>query len=719
MRHYYTVSVLLYNIFLLTSCNSSTISVEDTVQVPQTQFALAEIQAAISELEEDEKLKNFQIELRLGEVEEELGEEGFRIRTYDKRVEVIGGAAAGAMYGGLELAEQIRLYGPEGIKPVERKPYLDRRGTKFNIPLDARTPSYTDASDVAQHNLPEMWSMDFWQAYLDGLARHRYNYVSLWNLHPFPSLVKVPGYEDVALADVHRSTVEWEEHYHLHGTGLDAPEILAKPEIVKRMTIQEKIEFWRAVMRYAKERNIDFYFITWNIFTNGTDGKYGITDAIDNEVTKDYFRKSVTQCFLTYSDLEGIGLTTGENMHGQPFEAKENWAYDTYAEGVLEAARLLPERKITFIHRQHQTGAKDIARKFKTLVDHPNIDFLFCFKYAKAHAFSTTEQPYHHGFVKDIQGMKTIWGLRNDSNYHFRWGAPDFVREFIGNLPHEVAAGIYYGSDQWVWGRDFLSKASSGQLDIEKHWYHWLLWGRLAYDPELSNIRLIALLGDRFPEVDGERLFTAWQEASMVYPTITAFHWGPVDFKWYPEACKSRPGPARNETGFHDVNRFISLPPHPNSGFQSIPDFVVNGSADSLLNPLQVAGKMSEYALSAEKLLGEIGPVDDPELRAILADIKTMALLGHYYSNKIRGAAFVASYRATGKEHDRKEAIGTLSSAKGSWQHYVNSAKEQYHNPLWTNRVGHVDWDQISEWVEEDIQIARKSKPGIDPTLAH
>ncbi len=52
--------------------------------------------------------------------------------------------------------------------------------------------------------------------------------------------------------------------------------------------------------------------------------------------------------------------------------------------------------------------------------------------------------------------MKTIWTLRNDDSYQYRWGAPDFVREFIQNIPHEVSRGYYYGSDQWIWGREFL-----------------------------------------------------------------------------------------------------------------------------------------------------------------------------------------------------------------------------------------------------------------------
>jgi hypothetical protein len=70
---------------------------------------------------------------------------------------------------------------------------------------------------------------------------------------------------------------------------------------------------------------------------------------------------------LTYPDLAGIGLTTGENMKGLSFQEKEDWAYETYAGGVMDAVAEMPERKVTFVHRQHMAGAKDIAEKFKPL----------------------------------------------------------------------------------------------------------------------------------------------------------------------------------------------------------------------------------------------------------------------------------------------------------------------------------------------------------------
>ena len=699
-------------------CNDSDIPVKISYDLnnPQLQFAVEEIKTSLTEsgisvqIEEDAAAD---IIFSIHPDYEQLRPEGFTIKKSNGNIHVMGFDGEGAMYGGLELAEQIRLYGLDGIEEVTRNPYMELRGTKFNIPLDVRTPSYSDVSDAAQNNIPEMWNFEFWKEYIDNMARYRFNFISLWSLHPFPSLVKVPEYPDVALDDVQRSTVDWEENYDLNGMGFDTPEILENTEVIMEMTIDEKIEFWKKVMKYGKDRNVDFFFVTWNIFTYGTDGKYGITDDLDNPVTRDYFQKSVEQMFLTYPDLAGIGLTTGENMYCRTFEEKEDWAFDTYAKGLLDVATVMPDRKFTFIHRQHMAGAKDIMEKFKPLSDRENIEFIFSFKYAKAHVFSSTTQPYHRGFVREIEDMKTIWTLRNDDNYYFRWGAPDFVREFIQNIPHEVSRGFYYGSDQWIWGREFLMKEpeTPRQLEIVKHWYHWMLWGRLGYNPNITNERFIQILQNRFPGTDAAKLFTAWQEASLIYPTTTGFHWGPLDFQWYIEACKSRPDYAQNETGFHDVNRFISLPPHPESGFQSIPDYVKimrTGETSDLVSPFAVSQKLHAHSDTALSILETLDPGPDGELKITLNDIRTIAFLGKYYAHKIAGSTNLALYRETEDKKYQDEAIAELEKALVFWRKYTETALIQNINPLWTNRVGYVDWIKITEWVEEDIAIAKE-----------
>ena len=82
------------------------------------------------------------------------------------------------------------------------------------------------------------------------------------------------------------------------------------------------------------------------------------------------------------------------------------------------------------------------------------------------------------------------------------------------------------------------------------------------------------LLQNHFPETDAEILFDAWQEASMIYPVTTGFHWGTIDMRWYIEGCRSRPQTAFNETGFHDVNTFLKLPVHDYAGCMTIPEYV-------------------------------------------------------------------------------------------------------------------------------------------------
>ena len=645
---------------------------------------------------------------------EGLLSEGFIIRKNSEEKQTIwiaGADDAGIMYGGLEAAEIIRTGGVEAIENQMQNPYMKIRGTKFNIPLDVRTPSYSDVSDAAQNNMAEMWSIDFWKDYIDNLARYRYNTISLWSLHPFPSMVRVPEYPDIALDDVHQSTTEWKENYSLNGHGFDDPEIVDEYRIIKRISMDEKIRFWREVMAYGKQRNVQFFVLTWNIFTNGTYGKYGITDELENPITRDYFRQSVKQMLLTYPELAGIGLTTGENMYRYSAAQKEEWAFDTYGRGVLDAVEQQPGRKITFIHRQHQSQSKAISRIFGEVIDHPDIRFVFSFKYAKAHVYSSVNQVYHQDFVRDISeagDLKTLWTLRNDDVYCFRWGAPGFVRRFIKNIPYDVSEGYYYGSDQWIWGREFLGKnpGPERRLEVEKHWYQWMLWGRLGFNPDMPDERLADIIGGRFPSIDGKQMLEAWESASMIYPLVTGFHWGSLDFQWYIESGQSRPDPARTPSGYHDVNRFITLPPHEGTGYLSIPEYVtatISGGEINGKTPVQVAAEILQNANKALEWAGKQQAGSNMELKLTLDDIRTMAWLGKYYAHKIMAASHLALFRETLQRQWNDLCIQELIASAGCWRAYASNALASYHNPIWTNRVGYVDWRENYSWALYDI----------------
>ncbi|HEU4653829.1 MAG TPA: hypothetical protein VFS47_07570, partial [Steroidobacteraceae bacterium] len=271
----------------------------------------------------------------------------------------------------------------------------------------------------------------------------------------------------------------------------------------------------------------------------------------------------------------------------------------------------------------------------------------------------------------------------------------------------------YAGSDMWIWGRDFLSlhPSESDALEIDRQWYHWMLWGRLGYDPSMSDDRIVAVLHERFPHVDARKLFDAWQHASMIYPLTTGFHWADFDFQWYIEGCRSRPGPAQTASGFHDVNRFITLDTHPGTDNVSIPRYVealLGGKPVPGTTPLQVADRLDANAGAAIELVDALKDgKHTPELAATLSDIRAMALLGHYYAEKIRGATALALFRSNGDAKQRDQAVERLTAAAILWKRYTTLAASKYRNPLWTNRVGRVDWNELNAEVARDIEIAR------------
>ena len=156
----------------------------------------------------------------------DLVPQGYIIRRVGNRIWVIGGDESGAMYGGMDIAEAMRIGTFDTLADSDHAPYIAQRGIKFNIPLDLRTPSYSDCSDAFQANIPEMWSMDFWRAFLDAMATHRFNVLTLWNLHPFPSIVKVPEFPDVALADVWRTKMPFDDSFSHSGSDMLRPAML-------------------------------------------------------------------------------------------------------------------------------------------------------------------------------------------------------------------------------------------------------------------------------------------------------------------------------------------------------------------------------------------------------------------------------------------------------------------------------------------------------------
>ena len=645
----------------------------------------------------------------------------YSIRTIktgsDLDIWVLATDNSGAMYGCMDIAEGIKNQSIAELKDTDNKPYLERRGIKFNIPLDLRTPSYSDFSDAYQQNIPVMWDMNFWKQQFDEMARNRYNLISLWSLNPFPSMVKVPEYPLVALNDVWRTTFAIGDKYGFTGYGNDGlpKELLSNYEVVKKITINEKIKFWQNVMEYAYNRGIEVYMFTWNIFTIGEMGKYGITPERNNEKTIAYFRASVREMVLTYPYLSGIGITAGENMPENKTDkfSKEQWLWKTYGEGIRDAQKKQPTRKIRLIHRFHMTGLDNINNEFRDLPSKPDLSI----KYSIAHMYSIPNPPFANGVFDILPKDQFMWlTVRNDDIYSFRWGNPTYARQYIQAIPRlDKIAGFNMGSDGYCWGLDFLSKdgATNRPLIIQKQWYSFMLWGRLSYNPDLPDELFRKTIETHFPEVSSQNLMNAWSAASMVFPWITRLSWGDIDLRWFPEACSS----VKTYKGFYTVKDFMEVDPMPGSNIQNITEWAQNyklNANESLMSPMAVADSISKYSKIALIYVSQLpirkqGSFD--ELSQTISDIEAFAAIGNYYQEKIKGACSLALYNFYGLMQDKQEAIEHLIKAKNFWIQYAAIYDSKY-KPANYNRVGYINIPELTAKTEIDIQMAKDWKVG-------
>jgi hypothetical protein len=523
--------------------------------------------------------------------------------------------------------------------------------------------------------------------------------------------VKVPEYPDVALADVMRTTVKFDSTYSLCGTDMVRPAHLASLETLRKMTIEEKVRFWREVMQYAHDRGIEVYIFTWNIFVWGADGKYGITPDQSNPTTIDYFRKSVRDTLLTYPLLAGFGITAGENMQNLKGDlSNEKWLWKTYGEGITDVKKLQPHRRVRLIHRFHQTDQTSVLADWK---EYPG-PFDFSYKYSVAHMYSSPTPPFVKKTLKELPANLRTWlTVRNDDIYSFRWGDPEYARAYIRAMPGpDKLAGYYMGPDGYIWGREFISTEpdSPRQLVTKKQWYSFMLWGRLSYEPTLPDTLFERTLAVRFPEVHAAKLFAASSAASKIIPQTTRFFWGDIDLKWFPEACTRHPCPK----GFYTVKHFIAGETMPGSGILSIGAYrdrlLMKKSMDGI-TPLEVALALKGHAAATLQLLSQMPEkVADKELRLTLGDLKAMAHLGNYYAEKILGATDLALFDRTGKAELKESAVKHLREALEHWKAYAAAAKRQYRPQLLT-RIGYVDLNALAEKARQDVEMAIEWKP--------
>ncbi|MBC8035385.1 MAG: hypothetical protein H7Y03_14645 [Chitinophagaceae bacterium] len=634
----------------------------------------------------------------------EIKKEGFRILKAGSGYVVEAVDEAGAMYGILELAERIRLYGLEQVQSVQAEPRFPFRAIKHNTPWSSYRKDY--AQD--QH-YDTMLDPAYWESFLNMMAENRYNTLTIWTQHPFPYMIRPKNFPK-ATPFTDEELAGWQHLY-------------------------------RSIFRMARERGIEVLLVNWNIFVSGAFREHYDPNAHIDEMgyfgeayttpqIEQYTRECVTQVLNEYPDLTGFGFTLGEFMGGMTPEQRQEWALKTIIEGMKAADR--PVKLIYRMPLSANMGSGGSTSTDVEIMTRKTMESLTGFitpietetKFNWSHGYASTKLIQVHGggistsfwepFPTDY---RINWMIRNEDFYTLRWGQTDFVREHIRLNGHSYVGGYYIGSECYYPALNYLDMGTSqdgkAQFAFERQWLLYMSWGRLLYDENTPDGVFELAFDRRYAQGTGSSLLKAYKLASSYVQLFGSYIYSTWDFTTYAEGflCPVMAG------GYDDgKSPFLSLEElmdHKvlNLGYLSIKEYVdytVSGQAIPTwkTTPLQLADTLEQNALQALESVQNL-PHSIPGIKDEVGDIQAWSYLSRYFADKLRAGVALRNYSMTGNTEQKNRAVSHIKAAKEDWLSLVSITKPRYKPTRLIHISGEFSWENFLEEVERDVLVVQ------------
>ncbi len=700
----------------LFACAATLQAAEVTVSAPDSpmlRFALGKLEAALQGQADTLKRTTNQAPDQSAEIVvtvdptmmTDIGAEGFRRVSSRHGLKITGGGERGAMYGVLDVAEQIRLGTPlKKIKERTVKPQLEFRAIKFNLPWAA----YRTSPALEQHQ-ETCKDLRFWEAYLDMMVENRFNVLSLWSLHPYQYMIRPKNFPEACpFSDA--ELAEWKK-------------------------------LWSGIFAMAKERGIETYLLNWNIFVSPEFSRahdvapwsvnlshIGGQEDNTGDLVVRYTKEVVTQLLDEYPDLTGLGITLGERMGGMTPDQRRTWLDQTFFAGIADA-----KRPVKFIYRaplSANTGSGGTTSEENDRRSRAQIESLSNnitgpvyveFKHNWSHGHSSPDLfIVHGGPLSDAYWNplptrhKVVWTMRNEDMYILRWGQPDFVREFVQRQGgKDYVGGAIIGSECYIPALDYITKEGphkTWQWAFQRQWLFYAVWGNLLYDPTTPDSRFEAMFDARFGKGTGKDLLAAWKLASQVPLRFASFHQGTWDGSLYTEGFSSWTDRDKAPRKLFDIDSFINHPVLDTKRYVNIADFVKTRQVPvGASSPLELADQLDRDRATAMKLVAKLrrGGQVPPTLDCELTDIEAWCAYSDYFAAKLRAGVALATARAKQDLKQQQRAVTELQTALTHWKRLADLGGRFNQLPVLHNSIDPFSWASQTPAVEKDIELAK------------
>ena len=410
------------------------------------------------------------------------------------------------MYGEFEVAEEIAGQSERDwnghIKAVNKSPFLEVRGVNMFL-----TVQDVDSPDGA------FWSDDYWQKYLDMMARDRYNFLDIHGLCDPVTLTFPNGFS-----------------YFLSLP--DFPEVGVGPERAAR-----NLARFRQVIQMAADRGIKVGYMNyeapppigpWKTRRVGVDERWQEVPQqfLEGPRLVQYTREAVLSFLKQLPGLWMFGFRVGES--GQP----EDFYQKTY---MAVLAELPPTQGVylrTWIADPEKVRELAASTKNHIYIEPKYNGEQLGLPYQAS--FGGRHYPpsgSYENYTDKPQNYSIIWQIRAHGTHRvFYWGSPEFARRTVRSCKFGDGVGFSMEPmEAYMPGADYLH--NNPKTDhafykwmVEREWVWHMIWGRTAYDPDVPDQVFVDEFIRHFGAQAGPLVFQALSESSKIVPFVYAYH---------------------------------------------------------------------------------------------------------------------------------------------------------------------------------------------------
>ena len=585
-----------------------------------------------------------------------------------------GSDSRGLMYAALDTAQRIGWQGPPfaHLRNALESPYVAERAVSI----------YTMHRAYFESRLHDERQ---WQRYFDMLAASRIN-----------SFAVVFGYENGGfMAPPYPFFFNVDEFPEVELVGVTAQQQAANVAAFKNM------------IRIAHERGVEVTAAIWDhIYRGGVQGggiegasalagrkTPGLVWGVTSENLASYNKAAVRKLLEVFPEIDALQFRMHNESGLKPEEMPQFW-HEIF--GMVRQVR--PELRVDLRAKElpdsiiedalNQGLQARVATKYwmeqMGLPFHPT------------HVNRQNQDDRRHGYadlMKYPQRYKVHWRLWNGGTTRLLlWGDPDYVRRF------SESAHVYGGDSfevnemlaTWMLAEPhereplkILNPAyRSYDYDFERYWHFYQVWGRVGYNPATPAEVWEREFRTRFGDEAGIHLMRGLHLASRVLPRIVAasyrYRLFPTTRGWAEmTSMGSLTEYAADEEG-SDIQQFMNVRERAKN--------ILDGSDTAQRRPEDISrwfARVSDQILKQAGLAEQsIGGAGGSETRTTLADLKILAHLARYHSERLLAGVAYNLYKETGDLFAFDDAIQREKLAIQAWERIVESAGDVYNSYL-------------------------------------